>query len=113
MLFRCLYWTDDGSPQASNITLGTDGDSTQDYTRLATVGNGPNDDCPSWSDYTCTSNDGAITLSSIPAAAPTARARRATKARVTHVKQKMPAHVAGTRGSKYVHSEFFVLDVAF
>jgi hypothetical protein len=218
----CLYWGDDGSPQASTLTFGNTGDATRDSTRAATYGNHNTDDCPSWSDYTCSRVNGdasTSTLTVIPnetstaattvaattttaaaattaeatttaavettvvptttaeatssaaaatttavettaeatstaaaattaeatssaaattteaattvvetTAAPTTTAAETTAApaetttparkrslearsaekivRPEHVKQKMPAHVAGTRGSKYVHSKF-------
>ena len=93
------------------MATGTTNDSTQDLTRAATYGNAPNDDCPSWSDYTCSilnSDGSSSTLTAIASATPVAPMRKRVAANATkntHVKQKMPKHVAGTRGSKYVHSK--------
>jgi hypothetical protein len=114
---RCLYWFDNGQPGTSTLALASGiatGDSTLDYTRPAVYGNVLSDDCPSWSDYTCSivAGTGTSTLSVI-AAAPVRRSmssediasmkKRATRA--TRIKQKMPPHIPGTRGSKYVHSK--------
>jgi hypothetical protein len=97
----CLYWNDDGQPAGSTLSLGTTGDSTQDLTRAAVYGNASSDDCPSWSDYTCSLSGSTLT----------AIYRRASAA--THVKVKMPKHIPGTRGSKYVHSTYCSLCVNY
>jgi len=51
---NCVYWSDDGSPVESTLTMGDgSGDPNNDQLRQATYGDGDEDDCPTWADWTC------------------------------------------------------------
>jgi len=50
----CVFWNDDGSPVESILTRGDgSGNADNDEQRSATYGDGEEDDCPTWADYTC------------------------------------------------------------